>query len=98
MESGEIEDSQITASSEWDSEHGATNSRLNFVKNSGSWSSKRNDLNPWLQIDFKYRATITDILTQGRFRIRQWVQSYTVSYSDNGINFKPYQKSGNDKV
>ena len=98
MESGKIEDSQITASSEWNAQHSATNSRLNFAKNSGSWSSRRNDLNQWLQVDFKYRATITDILTQGRGRYNQWVRSYTVSYSNDGVTFKPYQRSGKDKV
>jgi hypothetical protein len=98
MESGKIADSQVTASSKWSSSHGASNARLNFVKNSGSWSSKRNDLKQWLQVDFKYRATITDILTQGRGRSNQWVRSYTVSYSNDGASFKPYQKSGKDKV
>ena len=98
MESGKIKDSQIAASSVWDVNHGASNARLNFAQKSGSWSSKRNDVNQWLQVDFKYRATITDILTQGRGRHRQWVGSYTVSYSDDGVKFKPYQKNGKDKV
>ena len=98
MESGKIPDSRITATSEWNSLYGAANARLNFAKNSGSWSSKANNLNQWLQVDFKYTATITDILTQGRGRHNQWVRSYTVSYSNDGVNFKPYQKSGKDKV
>ncbi len=98
MESGKIADSQITASSEWNSTYGAANARLNFAKNSGSWSSKANNLNQWLQVDFKYTATITDILTQGRGSHNQWVQSYTVSYSNDDVNFKPYQKSVKDKV
>ncbi|XP_028390594.1 IgGFc-binding protein-like [Dendronephthya gigantea] len=68
MESGKIPDSRITASSEWSHLHGATNARLNFAKNSGSWSSRYNNQNQWLQVDFKFRATITDILTQGRGR------------------------------
>ena len=98
MERGKITDAQLTASSVYNSLHGATNARLNFVKNSGSWSSKRNDLKQWLQVDFKYSATITDILTQGRGRLDQWVRSYTVSYSSDGGAFKPYQKSGKDEV
>jgi hypothetical protein len=98
MERGKITDAQLTASSVYNSLHGATNARLNFVKNSGSWSSKRNDLKQWLQVDFKYSATITDILTQGRGRFDQWVRSYTVSYSSDGGAFKPYQKSGKDEV
>ncbi|XP_028408851.1 fibrillin-1-like isoform X4 [Dendronephthya gigantea] len=99
MESGKIPDSQITASSEWDHLHGATNARLNSAKNSGSWSSRLNNQNQWLQVDFKFRATITDILTQGRgIKHNQWVRSYTVSYSDDGHRFKLYQRSGQDKV
>ena len=98
MESGKIPDSRIKASSEWNSVHGASNARLNLAKNSGSWSSRYNNQNQWLQVDFKYRATITDILTQGRGRYNQWVQSYTVSYSNDGQNFKRYQRSGQDKV
>ncbi len=99
MESGKIPDSQIAASSERHSLHRATNARLNFAENSGSWSSKRNDLNQWLQVDFKYRATITDILTQGRQNIKnEWVRSYTVSYSNDGVKFKPYQRNAKNKV
>lgn len=98
MESGEITDFQITASSEWNSHHRASNARLNFAENSGSWSSKNNDLNQWLQVDFKYRAIITEILSQGRGRHNQYVKSDTVSYSDDPVNFKQYQKSGTDKV
>jgi hypothetical protein len=98
MERGKITDAQITASSVFNSLHDATNARLNFVKHSGSWTSKRNDLKQWLQVDFKYSATITDILTQGRGRLDQWVRSYTVSYSSDGGAFKPYQKSGKDEV
>ena len=98
MESGKIGDSQITASTVWNSIHGASNARLNFAKKSGSWSSKINDVHQWLQVDFKYRKTITDILTQGRGSHQQWVKSYTLSYSDDGTNFKPYQKNGKYKV
>ncbi|XP_028419313.1 uncharacterized protein LOC114545227 [Dendronephthya gigantea] len=98
MESGKIPDSRITASSEWDSNHGASNARLNFAKNSGSWSSRYNNQNQWLQVDFKYRATITEIWTQGRGRHRQWVRSYTVSFSNNGLNFKTYGGGRQGKV
>ena len=98
MESGKIKDSQITASSVWDVNHGASNARLNFAQKSGSWSSKSNDLNQWLQVDFKYTIAITEILTQGRGTYGQWVKSYTLSYSHDGVKFIPYKKSGNPKV
>ena len=98
MESGKIPDSRITASSEWDSFHGASNARLNFCKYSGSWSSRYNNQNQWLQVDFQYRATITDILTQGRGNHHQWVRSYTVSFSNKGRKFKLYRRSWKIKV
>ena len=98
METGKIKDSQIMASSVWDVNHGASNARMNFAQKSGSWSSKSNDLHQWLQVDFKYNATIGDIQTQGRGRHKQWVESYTLSYSYDGVKFVPYKKNGKDKV
>ena len=101
MENGQIHDSQITASSQWDVNHGPTNARLNFKahgRRTGAWSSRRNDVNQWLQIDFKYRATITEILTQGRKSYNQWIKTYTVSYSDDGVHFKFSRQGGLHKV
>ena len=99
MESGKIPDSRITASSEWQSDYGASNARLNFKNYSGSWSSRQNNVNQWLQVDFEYAATITDILTQGRdTAYNQWVKSYMVSYSNDGVKFETYQSGGRDKV
>ena len=101
MENGEIPDSQISASSERDANHGAINSRLNFKaqgRRQGAWSSRRNDVNQWLQVNFGLQATITEILTQGRSNHNQWVKSYTVSYSRDGLHFFPYRVNGVVKV
>ena len=101
MENGQILDSQITASSQYDVNHGPTNARLNFKAHggrSGAWSSRRNDVNQWLQIDFNYPATIDEILTQGRQSTNQWVKTYTVSYSNDGFTFNPYRHRGLTKV
>ena len=52
IESGTITDGQITASSELSSDHIASFARLNRVKEGhrgGSWSTKTNDVNQWLQ-------------------------------------------------
>ena len=95
METGKIKDSQIAVSTSWSVQYGANKTRLNGLT---SWISKSSDLNQWLQVDFNYIATVTDIQTQGRGRYGQWVKSYTVSYSDDGLRFKTYQKSGKDKV
>lgn len=103
MESGKIPDSRVTASSQWDVNHGPANGRLNFKANgrkTGAWSARRNDANQWLQVDFKYEATVTEILTQGRGSCgcKQWVKSYTVSYSKDGVNFQAYRQYGQIKV
>ena len=52
-----------------------------------------------MQVDFNYKATVTEILTQGRRDASQWVTSYTLGYSDDGTNFKTYKgNNGQDKV
>ncbi|CAB4036621.1 Hypothetical predicted protein [Paramuricea clavata] len=102
MRSGNIQASQVTASSEWDSSHGPNNARL-FSKarngGKGAWSSKRNDLNQWLQIDFKRQTVVVGISTQGREDCcSQWVKNYTLYYSINGVSFLPYKYHGQVKV
>ena len=96
MQSGKIPDSRLTSSSEWSSSWGPRYSRLHGNK---CWIARSRDVNQWLQIDFKYKATVTDILTQGRRDANQWVTSYTVAYSNDGRNFKTYKgEKGQDKV
>ena len=94
---GEIRDSQLSASSEWDANHGTINSGLNFKaqgRRQGAWSARHNDLNQWLEVNFNLQATITEILSQGRSNHNQWVKSYTVSYSNDCLNFFAYRKNG----
>ena len=101
MENGDIPDSQILASSEWDANLAAINSRLNFRaqgKRRGAWGSRKNDLNQWLQVNFVLQATVTEILTQGRSDSNQWVTSFTVSYSNDGLDFFAYRVNGVVKV
>ena len=98
MQSGKIPDSRINASSEWrDGNWGpGYGSRLHGNK---CWVAQPSDTNPWLQIDFKYRATVTEILTQGRPNVNQWIKNYTIAYSDDGVNFTTYKgDKGQDKV
>ena len=55
MESGLINDDQITASSEFDERHAAFHGRLNFKEGKGKvggWSAATNDDSQWLQIAF----------------------------------------------
>ena len=89
MQRGKIPDSRITDSSKWDRNWGPRYGRLHGNK---SWIAGRPPYtNEWLQIDFKYKATVTEILTQGRPNVNQWVKNYTIAYSDDGVNFTTYK-------
>ena len=98
MESGEISNGQVSASSEWDGNHAAIQARLYFEAahgKAGSWSAKYNNLDQWLQIDLGSMHTlVTGLATQGRNGYGQWVTKYKVQYSDNGVNFQYYMEQG----
>ena len=106
MENGKILDKQITASSEWDANHAAHQGRLNFPevvevgvpKKSGSWSALINNQSQWLQVDLlRQESVITSVATQGRNSHplwgphNQWVKSYKLQYSNNGVDFEYYK-------
>ena len=103
MESGEIADAQISASSQWDINHAAIQGRLNFQlrgSKRGAWSSRSNDLNQWLQVDLVSFTTVAGVATQGRNiygwqRWKQWVTSFNLQYSVDGVIFQFYKEAGN---
>ncbi|XP_044165960.1 uncharacterized protein LOC114964732 isoform X11 [Acropora millepora] len=98
MENGAIPDGKISASSEWDSNHAAKQARLHFPGGpgiAGSWSSRQNDVNQWLQIDLGIQnAKVTGLATQGRANANQWVTKYKLQYSHDGVNFYYYKEQG----
>ena len=101
MENGDIRDNQITASSEWGTEERAINGRLNLhaqVGRAGAWSSRQNNLDQWLQVDFQRSRLIAGISTQGRNNHNQFVKRYTVSSSQDGKTFQVYTHGGTVKV
>ena len=115
MANGEISDRQINASSEYDGNHAAKQGRLFFQETprlSGSWSVAPRDLSPlssWLQVDLQNKHTkVTGVATQGRNYNNvwpagphyQWVTSYKLDYSDDGVSFLFYKEDGKatDKV
>ncbi|XP_028411617.1 EGF-like repeat and discoidin I-like domain-containing protein 3 [Dendronephthya gigantea] len=100
MESGDINDEQITASSERDINHKAANGRLNFTPRDGrrgAWSSKHNDVNQWFQVDFQRSTLVTGISTQGWASKNQFVKNYTISFRNDGVDFQssPQKFQGN---
>lgn len=97
MENRQIRDAQITASSEYNENHAAVQGRLNFKAfgyKTGAWSAGTNNIYQWLQVDLgKYRV-VTGIATQGRNIVNQWVTSYDLEYSEDGVTFVYYKEEG----
>ncbi|KAH9285390.1 Lactadherin [Echinococcus granulosus] len=90
MISGAITDAQISTSSYIEeggwaiSKCAPTNARP-FLANGLAWCPKYKSSTEWLQIDLGVRATITGVLLQGRGDGDEWVASYTLSFSDDGV-------------
>ena len=100
MENGAISDSQISASSQWDSSLSPKNGRLNHEQG-GAWAARRNNDEQWLQIDLRDQQTkVTRVGTQGRSRNRQWVRKYKLQYGNDEGSLQYFKEEGQsaDKV
>ncbi|ESO99798.1 hypothetical protein LOTGIDRAFT_141492 [Lottia gigantea] len=65
----------------------------------GVWIAKKNDVGQWIEVKFDVPHVITDIRTAGRHGFDQWVKSYKVQYSTDGIKYKYYEEvSGTVKI
>ncbi|XP_057584109.1 coagulation factor V [Hippopotamus amphibius kiboko] len=106
MESGKIENKQITASSFkkswWGDYWEPFLARLNAQGRVNAWQAKANNNNQWLQIDLLKIKKITAIVTQGckSLSSEMYVKSYTIQYSDQGVEWKPYREKSSlvDKI
>ena len=78
---------QMTASSQASSSYGASQA----VPNGNGWYTTKTDQNQWLQVDLGKKTDVKGISTQGGKHHSYWVRTYTISYSDDGTNFKPYK-------
>ena len=101
MQNGRIRQTQLSASSSWDANHGPRNGRLNFRRTGsrmGAWVARRNDRYQWYQVDFKRAMRVIKIATMGRQDAAQWVTQYFVTYSQDGVSFAEYKENSNRKV
>ena len=91
MQSGEISDGQLSASSERDSKHFATQSRLHFVNpdGAGSWAAESNGMDQWLQVDLvNLHTQVTRVATQGSNGHQgEWVTKYSLQYGNDTERF-----------
>ena len=106
MENGNITDTQITASSEWQnsSDHlHAYRGRLHLKATGdmkGAWAAGLSDVNQWLQVDLRsYNARVTGVATQGREDVNEWVKKYKLQFSfvNETTNFQTYLDKGQNK-
>ncbi|XP_077013029.1 coagulation factor V [Tamandua tetradactyla] len=98
METQKIENKQITASSFkqswWGDYWEPFYARLNAQGRVNAWQAKANNNKQWLQIDLLKIKKVTAIVTQGckSLTTEMYVKSFTVHYSDQGVEWKPYRQ------
>ncbi|GFS45227.1 hemocytin [Trichonephila inaurata madagascariensis] len=82
LENGALLDSQLSASSTYNSAFTPENARLG---SDSAWVPAFADDDQYLQVDFLDEANVTGIITKGREDVPQWVTAYTLSHSNDGI-------------
>ena len=95
MKSGDISNVQFTASSRAPAESDAWNGRLN---NGKAWCAGNNDDKQYLQVDLGRILTVARVATQGHPDNLQWVTSYKVAYSMDGIFWRNALDESKSKV
>lgn len=97
MSNGYILDRDITSSSVQNASTPTKNARLNHVAGS-SWCAATNDSEPYLQIDLEMLYIICAVSTQGNYLADQWVKTYMLQSSKDGMTWTDYQETGIVKV
>ncbi|KAH0948374.1 hypothetical protein HN011_011755 [Eciton burchellii] len=105
MESGDIPDSAITASSSYVTNVGPRNGRLRKETAGGAWCPKsqiEKGVREWLQVDLQGAHVITGVQTQGRYdhgRGQEYVEDYTLEYRRPGFTqWRRYKRWDNIEV
>lgn len=102
LENGDVIDSHITVSSQLTASSGPSQARLHLHPGpgkAGAWVAKDSNKNQWLAVDILRVVKIRRISTQGRQDKDQWVTSYGIEYSRDGVSYKSYQDdTGKEKV
>ncbi|XP_017882704.1 discoidin domain-containing receptor 2-like isoform X2 [Ceratina calcarata] len=105
MESGDIPDSAITASSSYVTNVGPRNGRLRKETAGGAWCPKsqiERGIREWLQVDLPGPHVITGVQSQGRYdhgRGQEYVEEYTLEYRRPGFTeWHRYKRWDNKEV
>ncbi|XP_061179555.1 hemocytin-like [Saccostrea echinata] len=95
MESKEIRNEMITASSFRDANSSPEKTCLNT---NGFWMPATDTKSEYLQIDFLQQAYLTGVTTQGRPDATTYVTSYKVQFSTDGNNWNTYREAGAENI
>ncbi|CAH1243054.1 F5 [Branchiostoma lanceolatum] len=100
MEDGRITNTQLTASSVYNTD----DNRFNPGNGAGRlygrypWRPSRNNVNQWLQIDLLERTTITNLISQGA-NSNVFVRTFVVTYRDDTTTaWQTYSSSDGDST
>ncbi|CAN7939713.1 unnamed protein product, partial [Ixodes hexagonus] len=85
---GGLQEWQLSASSTRMPECQLRFSRVLELPSKGAWCPASDADTEWIQVDLGADARITGLLTQGRGDGREWVSSFSVSYSMDAFHWK----------
>ncbi|XP_001627720.3 lactadherin isoform X2 [Nematostella vectensis] len=98
MESSDISDSALNASSFFSSVFMPKNARLNSPSGELGWMPKENLAGEYLQVDLGREMEVARVATQGRNGFNHWVTSYKITYSSDLESWQVCKENGIDKV
>ncbi|XP_031561718.1 coagulation factor V-like [Actinia tenebrosa] len=99
MESEEIPNNQITASTQYNAAVPPRAGRLNYQLLGTCWSPRVLGAGQWLKVGFGHTMLVTGIVTTGRGNgIERWVTSYQISYSLDDTSWTFYKDTGSSVV
>ncbi|XP_052092501.1 mucin-5AC-like [Mytilus californianus] len=89
-----VDNKQMTASSS----QNTSSPQASRIYASGSWMPSKTDTKPWIQIDFLRPKLLSGVVTQGDGKSQNWVKTYQIYTSIDGINFIPYSDKTGDNT
>ncbi|KAI5610199.1 neuropilin 1b precursor, partial [Silurus asotus] len=100
MESGEISNEKITASSQYNPSWSPFRSRLNYYEN--GWTPSEDSAREWIQVDLGFLRHVSAIGTQGAIsketKKAYYIKTYKVSISTNGEDWIMVKDGNKHKV
>ncbi|XP_055791990.1 EGF-like repeat and discoidin I-like domain-containing protein 3 isoform X1 [Salvelinus fontinalis] len=99
LKGGEVQDFQLTSSSVYRTlgmgllAWTPNRARLDNQAKVNAWTAATNDQNQWIQVDLLVPTKVTGVVTQGAkdFGRVQFVRSYKLAYSNDGLRWTTYQ-------